>query len=109
MYYGAASGAYNAPLDVGNATTCTVSGLSAGVYYFAVTVYSIDDQESDFSNEISTVIPPSTVPSPTADIATGLVAAYGFDEGTGSASADLSGNDVTVSISSVGWSDGLGG
>jgi hypothetical protein len=101
VYYGTLSGAYNAPLDVGNATTCTVSGLPASAFYFAVTAYDIDGQESDFSNEISLSISPST-----ADITTGLVAAYGFDEGTGSISADLSGSGDIASISSAGWISG---
>jgi hypothetical protein len=101
VYYGTVSGAYNAPLDVGNATTCTVSGIPAGAYYFAVTAYDIDSQESDFSNEISLAIPPST-----ADITTGLVAAYGFDEGSGFVSADLSGSGDIASISSAGWIGG---
>jgi hypothetical protein len=33
-----------------------VTGLSAGTWYFAVTAYDIDGNESDFSNEVSTTI-----------------------------------------------------
>jgi chitinase len=44
-------------VDTGLAATATLSGLEAGrTYYFAVTAYDTSDQESDFSNEVSTVI-----------------------------------------------------
>jgi hypothetical protein len=101
VYYGTASGVYNAPLDAGKATMCTVSGLPVGAYYFAVTAYDIDGQESNFSNEISATITPFI-----ADVTTGLVAAYGFDEGAGSVSADLSGNSDNASIFSASWIEG---
>ena len=37
LYYGTATHTYGAPINVGNTTTYTVTGLSTGTYYFAVT------------------------------------------------------------------------
>jgi hypothetical protein len=54
LYYGTASGDYTNSIATGNLTATTVSGLSAGVtYYFAVTAFTADGLESDFSNEVS--------------------------------------------------------
>jgi hypothetical protein len=56
VYYGTASGNYTTSVEVGNVTTDTVAGLTGGVtYYFAVTAFDTDGDESDFSNEISLV------------------------------------------------------
>ena len=57
MHYGTTSGDYDYSVDVGNFTSCTISGLQEGAtYYFAVTAY-IDNCESDYSDEISYTIP----------------------------------------------------
>jgi hypothetical protein len=56
VYVGNVSRTYNAPITLANQTTYTVTGLSAGTWYFAVTAYDIDGNESDFSNEVSTTI-----------------------------------------------------
>jgi hypothetical protein len=54
LYYGRAHRQYTRPVDVGNVTTRTVSELQAGLtYYFAVTAYTSNRLESDFSNEAS--------------------------------------------------------
>jgi hypothetical protein len=54
VYYGKASGRYTWTVDVGNATTCTLTGLTPEVtYYIAVTAYDEFDNESDFSDEVS--------------------------------------------------------
>ncbi len=63
LYYGIASRQYDKSIDVGNVITCTVSGLSAGTYYFALTAYS-SVEETGYSNEISVVIPPADTASP---------------------------------------------
>ncbi|MGC9194859.1 MAG: PKD domain-containing protein [Syntrophobacteraceae bacterium] len=53
VYYGSQSGTYQAPIDVGNNTTYTLTGLSASqTCYFAVTAYS-STQESPFSQEVA--------------------------------------------------------
>jgi hypothetical protein len=54
LYYGPASGSYTARLDVGAATTYTITGLASGqTYYFAVTAYDrTGNVESPFSNEV---------------------------------------------------------
>jgi len=56
VYFGNSSRTYGTPISIGNQTAYTVSGLSAGTHYFAVTALDVDGNESDFSNEISQVI-----------------------------------------------------
>lgn len=57
VYFGTASRVYGSPIDVGNQTNYTVIGLDYGVkYYFAVTAYDFDGNESGYSNEVSKTI-----------------------------------------------------
>ena len=56
VYLGNSSRTYGTPISVGNQTAYTVSGLSSGAYYFAVTAIDVNGSESEFSNEISQVI-----------------------------------------------------
>jgi len=58
IYYGTTSGAYQYSADVGNYTSCNISGLNVGAtYYFAVTAYDFENNESDFSDEFAYTIP----------------------------------------------------
>jgi len=59
MYYGNSSSSnYTCTVDVGNRTTCTISGLEEGnTYYFAATAYDLFGNESDYSNEYFEYIP----------------------------------------------------
>ena len=61
IYVGIAPGVYLQPpgsgLDVGNVTTYTVTGLASGTYYFAATAYDSSNNETEYSNEISMVLP----------------------------------------------------
>jgi len=73
MYYGTASRSYGTPIDVGNVTQYTLTGLTAGkTYFIVVTDYGSSTNESSYSNEVSgvaiepapvQVIPPTTPPS----------------------------------------------
>ena len=57
IYYGQETRSYNTIVDVGNVQTYSIPGLSEGkTYYFAITVYDIHNQESDFSNEQEIVL-----------------------------------------------------
>ncbi|HET6491216.1 MAG TPA: fibronectin type III domain-containing protein [Syntrophales bacterium] len=63
IYYGTSPGNYTQSIDVGNSTSCAISGLQAGAtYYMAVTAYDDSRNESGFSNEI--VYAASTESSP---------------------------------------------
>ena len=54
VYYGMQSRYYDYDVDVGNYNSVTISGLVEDVmYYFAVTAYDNEGNESDFSEEIS--------------------------------------------------------
>ena len=67
VYWGTTSGVYNQQSDASNNTSQTILHLTVGVqYYIAVTAYNQDGMESDYSEEISTVIaPPGSTPTPT--------------------------------------------
>ena len=66
LHEGVASGSYTNLIDVGNSTNAIVSNLVWGAtYYFAVTAYYTNGQESPLSSEIS-----FTVPFPTNTILT---------------------------------------
>ncbi len=56
VYVGTSSRIYNAPITIGNQTAYTVTGLSNGTYYFAVTAFDSSGNESDYSNEVWTTI-----------------------------------------------------
>lgn len=58
VYFGASSGQYGAPIDVGLATSYQTSDLEGGTTYFVVvTAYDTSGNESDFSDEASVYIP----------------------------------------------------
>jgi hypothetical protein len=58
LYFGGVSQNYTNMINVGNATTGTVTGLSGGItYYFSVTAYDVAGLESPFSSEVSYTIP----------------------------------------------------
>ena len=52
VYFGTASRSYGSPINVGNRTTYTVTGLSGTVFYFAVTAVDTSGVESGFSSEV---------------------------------------------------------
>ena len=55
IYFGTGSGNYSSSVDVGNVTTCTLTGFQSGVlYYFAATAYNAS-AESEFSSEVSAI------------------------------------------------------
>jgi hypothetical protein len=64
LYYGTASGQYAESIDVGNTTSYTLSMLTPGTRYFAVTAYKFGHHESGFSNEVSKEITGAASASP---------------------------------------------
>ena len=57
IYYGFQSRVYSYVIDVGNWTSCVISGLELGhIYFCALTAYDTSGNESDYSSEISFII-----------------------------------------------------
>ncbi|NWF74648.1 MAG: right-handed parallel beta-helix repeat-containing protein [Nitrospirae bacterium] len=57
VYFGTASGTFGPPIDVGKTTSYQVTGLTIGqTYKFAVTAVDTSNNESNFPNEVITVI-----------------------------------------------------
>ena len=58
LYYGTVSGTYGTPVNVGNATTYTLTGLTDGqTYYSVLTAYDTFGNESGYSNEVAYAVP----------------------------------------------------
>lgn len=67
IYYGTSSGVYDCAIRAGKVTSYTLGNLSEGqAYYFAATAYDIDNNESDFSEEVAYTITSQTT-TPVAD------------------------------------------
>jgi len=56
VYYGISQGNYPYSVDVGNATSCTLKGLTAPVYYIAVVAYDTSFNQSPPSEEQMVVL-----------------------------------------------------
>jgi hypothetical protein len=115
--YGTASGSYDYVIDVGNTTSCSVSGLEeATTYYFAVKAYSASGLKSVYSPELPYTIPAAAASnftngsSSSNRVADGLQALYTFDEGSGIKVHDTSGVgeplDLAVDSGTVYWIPG---
>jgi hypothetical protein len=53
VHYGTTSGNYEYIVDVGNTTSCSISGLTEGTtYYLAATAYNTNNVESNISEEL---------------------------------------------------------
>ena len=78
VYYGTASKSYTGTVDIGDVTTYTLTGLTAGqTYFIVVKAYDTMYYESGYSNEVSGVAvepeppppppPPTITPTPTPE------------------------------------------
>ncbi len=76
--YGTSSGSYTTTVDVGNYTSCTLSGLQEGkTYYFAAKAYNTSGVESSYSSPVSYTVPLATTsPTPTTTSTTSTVTTY---------------------------------
>jgi fibronectin type 3 domain-containing protein len=82
-------------------TSYTDTGLAAGTYYYRVTAEDTSANVGPASNEASAVVQPAAP--------VGLVAAYGFDEGAGTTTADQSGSGNPGTLSNATWAGAAAG
>jgi hypothetical protein len=99
LYWGLTSEFYTSHMDVGLATSGTISNLTPGlIYYFAVTDYDANGLESPFSGEISFAVP---LDSPAATLQPpDLTGSRPFVSGTGPVGYQY---DVLSSSNLVSW------
>lgn len=94
VYYGTEPGEYTTSIDVGNVTQREVSGLEmGGTYYFAVTAYDFNGNESAPSTEVVYYVvdtDPPTITSTTGDQVDRVIVV--FSEIVEEASAELVSN-----------------
>jgi len=107
VYYGYSSGNYEVNFNVGNQTTYTIPGLESGRrYYFAVTAYCTEEDQSNFSEIYYDIPPPAAVPSPTDTDCDGLT---DYEEnnvyGTDPNNADTDGDGITDGNEVEFWGD----
>ena len=76
-------------------TVYTDIGVPAGTYYYKVTADDTSGNTSAPSNEITVVVPTGPLP--------GMVAAYSFDEGSGTSTFDGSGNSNLGTLVNATW------
>lgn len=104
LEYGTSAGVYSSSIDVGRTISYSVPSLTPGTrYYFAVRAYNTFGETSDRSTEVSDVA--AEAPPPPPPSGTGLVAAYGFEEGAGALAGDASGHANHATISGAIWHD----
>ncbi|MGD8993398.1 MAG: fibronectin type III domain-containing protein, partial [Desulfobacterales bacterium] len=111
--YGNSSGNYEYVFDVGNNTSCSISGLEEGAtYYIAARSYTSDGLKSVYSGELVHTVALSGAGGEEEGnrITHGLRALYTFDEGSGTTIHDTSGTgtplDLSVSSGTVNWLSG---
>jgi hypothetical protein len=76
VYHGAASRSYTNIVDVGNATSVTISNLVEGAtYYFAATAYNVLDMESEYSDEINYTVSTQFVLAIKSNLTNGIATA----------------------------------
>ena len=105
VYYGTAIRVYGTPTPVGKITAYTITGLTPGTYYFAITAVNAGGQESGYSNEVFTsiadVTPPTVaITSPTSS------GSYSTSSATLSMGGTASDN---VGVTQVTWANSRGG
>ena len=86
------------PLKTVTTTTTSDTGLAAS------TTYSYRVRAKDATPNFSGYSNTATATTPAAGGTSGLVAAYGFDEGSGVSVADSSGNGLTGTVANGSWS-----
>ena len=82
-------------------TSYTDTGLAAGTYYYKLTAEDAAGNISPASNQATATV--------TAPPVTGLVAAYGFDAGTGTTVTDQSGTGNNGTLTNATWAGATAG
>ena len=101
MYYGTSSRKYSYNVNVGNYTSCSLSGLQEGKkYYFAATAYNTSNAESSYSSEISYTVPTSSTSGTSSTSSTSGTSSTGST--STSTSSGTSGSSSTLIIDNGG-------
>ncbi len=101
LYYGTASGIYSGNVTVAHPTTvATVTNLQPDtIYYFAVTAFSTDGLESDYSTEISYWVPgPVSTNTPPVALPGSAITAEEQPVGFTLRGTDINGDPLTYVI-----------
>jgi hypothetical protein len=98
LYEGVASQTYSNVIDVGDATTVTVPNLVSGVtYFFAVSAYDTNGQESELSAEVSYTVPGPPNEGPTIALTSPADGAVYAAPATINLAASVTANGHTIS------------
>ena len=119
VYQGITAGSYGPAIDAGNGTTYMASNLQSGLtYYFAVTAYDINGNESPPSDEVSKYLTSSSSTLSVSVVGNGSVSSspsgIQCTSGTCSASYEVSSSIALVAQAGkrrtfVGWSGACSG
>ncbi|MBC8096498.1 MAG: fibronectin type III domain-containing protein, partial [Akkermansiaceae bacterium] len=105
VYYGSASRSYTNKLNAGSSTNLVIGGLKEGVtYYFAATAYNILAIESDYSAEVSYLVPvtvPGSNKPPTLNAIASVVVNQGAPQQVVSLSGISSGTNSEVQVLAI--------
>ncbi len=92
IYYGGASATYTNTISVGTATNVTINGLVPGTtYYFAATTYNAANTESEFSSEVSYLVPQEVVGTSNHVPTLNAIGNFSINENAGQQTVSLSG------------------
>jgi len=89
LYYGTTSGTYSGSTDLGNVTAQSISGVSPGTYYLALTAYTSSSSESAKSTETNVTTSLLSAPTGLSATASGTTVSLTWSAVSGAAGYKL--------------------